>query len=466
MKQTEPVLIVLFGATGDLAQRKLYPALFELYRKGYLHPNFAVIGTARRPWTDDYYRQVVAESVSADNGNLPATSDFSEHFYYQSHNVTDTDHYRILRERMNQISSIHGTKGNQLFYLSIAPGFFKTVTEHLKNANLIYTDGFNRVIIEKPFGTHLKDSKMLNDAILKAFPEEAIYRIDHYLGKPFMSSILELRQNNPIFEQIWNHTCIDNIQITLSENLKVETRGDYYDQTGALRDMFQSHILQIMSFILMDLPENDNHMTLIHEKNKALQQLMIDSKSLAKQFVRGQYVEEVDFGQLKSYRDEENVDANSLTETFVAGYLFSNQSRWENMPIYFRTGKALDKKETRIDIIFKHQGQKINTLRIAETDNLWTLQINDEEKISEIPLKTIDPSETMGDYELLIFEALIGRKKYFVHWTELETSWKIVDQIRKIWLAEKNLPLQYWVGSHGPDAMYQLTRVNGDRWID
>lgn len=457
MTQTQPVLIILFGASGDLAQRKLYPALYELYQKNRLSPQFAVIGTARRPWSDEYYRQIVTQSIVSPTTDPESVQVFAEHFFYQSHNVKDTEHYRFLKQRIGDISRQFQTQGNQLFYLSISPVFFEVVTQHLKSEGLLSHDGFNRVITEKPFGSSLDTSKELNKALLTSFHERDIYRMDHYLGKSFVQSILDLRNHNPLFEKVWNHHFIDNIQITLAESLKVESRGAYYDQTGALRDMFQSHILQMLSLILMDLPHDDDYQTFIANKDKALMHLVTDKANLSSQFVLGQYIEQLSDGTFHSYHDEEHIDPQSSTETFVAGYLESSQPRWKDSVIYFRTGKGLAKKESRIDLVFKSDSSSpSNILRIAEADQQWSLKIIRGDQSDFIPLDLQTSCNHLSDYSLLIYEALLGHKHYFVHWHELQTSWRIVDQIRNTWNEAQLFIEEYPVGSSGPDSMTKL----------
>lgn len=467
MIKTDPTLLVIFGATGDLAQRKLYPALFNLYRKNLLDSHFAVIGTARRPWTDDYYRQIILKSIDPEDQFKKQAESFTDHFFYQSHNVQDTENYRLLKKKMAQVSQAFQTGNNQLFYLSISPEFFQVVTEHLKSEHLLSEDGYNRVMIEKPFGSNLKNSTQLNEAILTSFSEEEIYRIDHYLGKEMTQSILSLRENNPLIESIWHHKAIDNIQITLAEDMTVQSRGYYYDHTGALRDMFQNHILQLMSLLLMNLPASNDTKALIDEKNRALQSVKLDSDNLANQFVRGQY-EFIKKGAPNfHYRDEHEVSPHSFTETFVAGYLFSKSKRWKNTPIYFRTGKALNKKETRIDLVFKKdRSLPANILRIADNHPLWSVKVNNQNQHWMAQLSSPSSTDYLGDYETLIYEALRGIKRHFVHWSELKTSWQIVDQIRYCW-QNSDLPLHdYLAGSPGPQAMHQLTEKWDNQWID
>ena len=239
------VIVTIFGASGDLAKRKLYPSLFRLYKSGNLSKHFAVIGTARRPWSKEYFESVVVEAI-ADLADSPEQAqEFASHFYYQSHDVQDTEHYIELRKLQNRLNEQYQAEHNKLFFLSMAPQFFGTIAKHLKSENIVDGKGFERLIVEKPFGTDLATASQLNEELLAAFDEEQIFRIDHYLGKEMIQSIFAIRFANLIFENIWNRDYIDNVQITFAEKLGVEERGGYYDQSGALRDMVQNHTLQL-----------------------------------------------------------------------------------------------------------------------------------------------------------------------------------------------------------------------------
>ncbi|MDN6251008.1 MAG: glucose-6-phosphate dehydrogenase, partial [Tetragenococcus koreensis] len=352
---TKNVLITIFGGTGDLAKRKLYPSLFRLYQKGNLSDNFAVIGTARRPWSDETYHEVVKESIASFQPSDKEAQDFASHFYYQSHNVKDTDHYDVLNNLSDRLDEKYDIQGNRIFYLAMSPNFFGTIVSRLKSQGMLDTKGYHRVIIEKPFGNDYQSATQLNDEINQVFSEEEIYRIDHYLGKEMIQNISAIRFANLIFESIWNNRYIDNIQISLAEEVGVEERGGYYDQSGALKDMVQNHILQMLSLLAMEPPVAFSEKEIRTEKIKALESIrMYSEEEVRNNFVRGQYVEgEIDNHSFKGYRDEENVDENSLTETFVAGKFLIDNFRWSGVPFYIRTGKHLTEKGTRINVVFK-----------------------------------------------------------------------------------------------------------------
>ncbi len=272
------VIVTIFGASGDLAKRKLYPSLFRLYKSGNLSKHFAVIGTARRPWSKEYFESVVVEAI-ADLADSPEQAqEFASHFYYQSHDVQDTEHYIELRKLQNRLNEQYQAEHNKLFFLSMAPQFFGTIAKHLKSENIVDGKGFERLIVEKPFGTDLATASQLNEELLAAFDEEQIFRIDHYLGKEMIQSIFAIRFANLLFENIWNRDYIDNVQITFAEKLGVEERGGYYDQSGALRDMVQNHTLQLLSLLAMDKPKSFSKEDIRAEKVKVFERLVQPDK--------------------------------------------------------------------------------------------------------------------------------------------------------------------------------------------
>ncbi len=285
-------LIMLFGGTGgDLATRKLYPALFNLYKKGNLRDHFAVIGTARNKINDAEFQELVAKSVAKESDDKKLIANFASHFYYEAHDVTDVKHYSVLREKADELDKKYDLQGNRVFYISMAPpNFFGTVAKNLKTQNLLTENGeFNRLVIEKPFGRDYESAKQLNDELSASFDENQIFRIDHYLGKEMIQNIEAIRFGNTIFEALWNNRYIDNIQITLAEDLGgVEERAGYYDNSGALRDMVQNHIMQIVSLLAMEQPVAFKDVDIRSEKVKALRSLRVyDVVEASANFVRG-----------------------------------------------------------------------------------------------------------------------------------------------------------------------------------
>lgn len=478
----EKALFIIFGGTGDLAQRKLYPALFNLYRRGHIQKSFAVIGTARRPWTDEHYREVVADSirgsVDADFYTEAMVENFADHFYYQSHNVNDTEHYMILKKLAQQLDDEYEIGGNRVFYLAMSPRFFGTIAEHLKTQRLVTDHGYNRVVVEKPFGRDLATATELNQSIEKYFPADSIFRIDHYLGKAMIQNITAIRFGNSIFRNLWNNRYIDNIQITLSESLGVEERAGYYETAGALRDMVQNHILQIVSLLTMNAPVSFNDRDLRQEKISALKSLKVYTPDeVAHNFVRGQYGP----GEgVHAYRDEDNIADDSAIETFVAGKLEVENMNFAGVPVYIRTGKRLATKATRIDVIFKKMPTNIfpgvaltnNVLSIdVDPNEEITLYINDKDydtgfKMKQLPLAYRNQNRDCPEaYEKLLHDLLRGDATNFTHWEEVKYSWQFVDAIRSAWDMETPSFPNYESGSMGPQAADELLARDGKQWF-
>ncbi|WP_318765592.1 glucose-6-phosphate dehydrogenase [Lactiplantibacillus carotarum] len=491
MSKEKIALFTIFGGTGDLAQRKLYPSLFKLYQKGYLQDHFAVIGTARRPWTDEHYHEVITDSLASLNADPTTVAAFADHFYYQSHDVTDAQHYVTLKKLSQKLDDQYGLEGNRIFYLAMAPNFFGTIAQHLRSENILTPNGFNRVIIEKPFGHDFESAKELNDQLTATFNEDQIYRIDHYLGKEMIQNISAIRFGNNIWESLWNNRYISNVQITLSEKLGVEERAVYYDNSGALRDMVQNHILQILSLLTMDQPVEFTEKDIDVEKVKALRSLRpFTPEEVATNFVRGQYDAD---GDVKAYRNEDKISPASNTDTFVAGKVMIDNFRWSGVPFYVRTGKRLADKFTRIDVVFKRPIVNIfnhDDVRDNDDDatslapNVLTINVEPTEGVelrmnakaigqgfatSPIQLNYAhDPEATTNSpeaYERLLHDALNGDATNFTHWKEVAYSWKFVDVIQKYW--DEHTPdfPNYRPGSMGPAASDDLLRRDGNEWV-
>lgn len=477
----EKALFIIFGGTGDLARRKLYPALFNLFLKGYLKKHFAVIGTARRPWTDEHYREVIHESLEDDGSAEGIDSDvideFAGHFYYQSHNVNDTEHYETLRKLAEKLDQKYSIGGNRIFYLAMSPRFFGTIAKHLKTQKVVTEDGYNRLVIEKPFGRDEKSAIELNSQLAKYFPESSIFRIDHYLGKEMVQNISALRFGNNILASLWNSRYIDNIQITLSESLGVEERAGYYETAGALRDMVQNHIMQIVSLLTMNAPVSFNGHDIRKEKASALKALKIYTPEEVKaNFVRGQYGPG---NGMKGYRQEDKIADDSTIETFVAGKVIVDNMNFAGVPIYVRTGKRLAEKTSRIDIVFKKMPANIfkdlnikqNILTISiDPDESVTLHVNDKKlapgyQIDQIPLVYRPAGKSPDGYEKLFHDVLVGDPTNFASWHCVKYSWHFVDAIRQAWDAEKPDFPNYVPGSMGPKAADELLAKDGKHWI-
>ena len=483
--QEQKVLITFFGATGDLASRKLYPALFRLFQKGFIRNHFAVIGTARREWTDEHFREVVVKSVQSLTEDVNQAEEFASHFYYQAHNVTDTHHYVVLKELSEKLDQQYGIEGNRIFYLAMAPSFFGTITQHLKDEALLTDHGYNRLIIEKPFGKDYESAQILNEQLRHSFDENQIYRIDHYLGKEMIQNITAVRFANRVFETMWNRDHIDNVQITLAEQVGVEERGGYYETSGALRDMVQNHILQILALVAMEPPQSFEAVR--QNKINVLEQLRHYSpEEVAKNFVRGQYGPSLD-GSLPGYRQDQNVSDDSNMETYVAGKVFIDNERWKDVPFYVRTGKSLNSKTTVIDVVFKEADSPLfehetkgkcpsNRISIHITPkegfcfvinskavgNSYGLQTSHLEKIFDKNFGLSSPEA----YERLILDCMEGDMTNFTHWEEVAASWKFVDRIRQAWDAESSVQFpNYPAGSSGPQESFDLLAQDGRCWV-
>lgn len=487
-KQTSNALIMIFGATGDLANRKLFPSLYRLYKKGKL-ANFAVVGVGRRTLTQEQFKQNVVNSVSeaiasSKNDDLET---FASYFCYHSHDVTDSSSYIELKNIADELDVKHSLNGNRVFYLAMAPEFFGPIAIHLKQDGLTEVKGYKRLIIEKPFGHDLESAKELNEQIRTAFSEDEVYRIDHYLGKAMVQNIETIRFSNAIFENLWNNRYISNIQITSSEVLGVEERGRYYETSGALRDMVQNHMLQMVALLAMEPPIKLTPDEIRSEKVKVFRAMRsVEVDEVDKYFVRGQYgkglVEDV---EVPSYREEQMVDPNSNTETFVAGKVMIDNFRWAGVPFYIRTGKRLESKSTKIVVQFKDIPMNLYNRPNQEiTPNLLVIHIQPEEGITlhlnakkagqnmeATPIKLsyantgIAGINTPEAYEKLIDDSLHGDATNFTHWDEVALSWSYVDKISQAW--EQTPATQfpnYASGTMGPKEADELLEKDGFFW--
>lgn len=479
-------LIVIFGATGDLANRKLFPSLYNLFSKGNLSKNFAVVGVARRSLSNDEFKQNIMKSIGNVSNDQEKMSEFASHFYYHSHDVADSASYQALGEIISDLDEHYETQGNRIFYLAMAPEFFGTIATHLKQDGLTDVQGFKRLVIEKPFGHDLHSAQELNDQIRTAFEEEEIYRIDHYLGKEMVQNIEVIRFANAIFEPLWNNRYISNIQITSSETLGVEERGRYYETSGALRDMVQNHMLQMVALLAMEPPIRLNTDEIRSEKVKVFRAMRpIQDDDVKQYFVRGQYGPGYVNGQLVSgYRNENMVDPESNTETFVAGKIMIDNFRWAGVPFYIRTGKRMQTKSTKIVVQFKDIPMNLY-YKTEQTlsPNLLVIHIQPEEGITlhlnakkagqgmdaqNVKLsyanKGPDGINTPEAYEKLLYDCMKGDATNFTHWDEVALSWSFVDHISNVWQnTYSNFP-NYEAGSLGPKESDILLARDGYFW--
>lgn len=487
IQQNISTLVVLFGATGDLANRKLYPSLYNLYKKGKLNDSFAVIGTARRNLTNEQFQTQVKESIrkTISSDSEADIQSFISHFYYFSFDINNRERYIELNQLLQELDQKHQTQGNRLFYLAIAPRFFGTVASFIKSEGLKDTTGWKRLVIEKPFGQDLQSAQELNNQIRHSFEENEIYRIDHYLGKEMVQNIEVIRFGNMIFEPLWNNRYISNIQITSSETVGVEDRAGYYENAGALKDMVQNHMLQMVALIAMEPPIRLEPNEIRSEKIRALRSIRpLTKDEVPMHFVRAQYEQGTIYNMpVTSYRNEEGVDPNSTTETFVAGKIMIDNFRWAGVPFYIRTGKRMGKKATRITVEFKDlpinlytnqkKGKSPNLLTIhIQPDEGMTLYLNGkqpgQEEISPIGLDYCQNCSTGINtpeaYERLIYDCMQGDATNFTHWDEVALSWAFVDPIANAWKGTKEYLHMYNAGSFGPKEADELLEKDGFKW--
>src|SRR5881275_1162892 len=487
----QPCAIVIFGATGDLTHRKLIPALYNLAAEGELPPAVAIIGFARRPKSDDDFRKEMEEAVR--EFSRQAVRDeiwktFSQSLFYHQSEFGDEAGYKSLGERLEKVDTERGTRGNRLFYFAAGPDQFEIILKNLKAAGLnrAKEGSWARVIIEKPFGSDLASARELNRVVSNSFSENQTYRIDHFLGKETAQNILVLRFANAIFEPLWNTRYIDHVQITAAETLGVEGRAGYYEGAGALRDMVQNHLLQLLCLIAMEAPSDLRADSIRDEKVKVVRCLRrMATDEVASNVVRGQYAEGAVNGEsVPSYRSEKNVDPKSTTDTFVALRLNIDNWRWWDVPIYMRVGKRLPKSATEISVHFKKAPMVLFNKETNEA-NVLVIRIQPDEGISlRIQAKMpgtsfrIEPVKmdfhygtSFGKaspeaYERLLLDAMSGDATLFARRDEVEEAWSFIDPIEEAWHAKKNAPelFFYPAGSWGPEAADDLLARDGRSW--
>ena len=483
-------ILYLFGATGDLAKRKLFPAIYSLYREGRLRENFAVIGVARRQRSNEEFREEVFRSISEfarhkaeKNGDWER---FAEHFAYKSMNIHDLSQYGDLLALSEALDRKFSIGGNRLYYLALAPELFGSVVANLKEGGLLDSGGWQRLVIEKPFGYDLMSANLLNGQIRKVFREEQIFRIDHYLGKEMVQNIEVIRFANAFFEPIWNNRHIANVQITLSETVGVEDRGGYYDKAGALRDMVQNHVLQMVAMIAMEPPSRLHPEDVRDEKVKVMRSLRIfeTADEVRRHVVRGQYVSgRIGDRPVPGYAEEVG-NPDSLTETYFAARVFVDNFRWAGVPFYVRTGKRLPVKTTEVVIEFKGLPKQLYFAKAHNLEpNLLVFRVNPMEGVylrmnakkpaSDFSITPVSMDfcqncvaglNTPEAYERLIYDAIRGDSTYFTRWDEVAAAWSFVDPIADAWSKDAGDLIRYEAGSWGPERARQLLAEDGFHW--
>lgn len=491
MKKTDNHILVIFGASGDLTERKLIPAVFNLHCRGFLPDNFAVVGVSRSAFSDEAYREKVVfqnEHLKDVNGNGDRAK-FAARIYYHAMQTNNPADYPAFRARLKEISEERETGDNYIFYLSTPPSLYEIIPRSLAEVGLHRElDGWKRLIIEKPFGYNLETGLDLNKKLLEYFSETQLYRIDHYLGKETVQNLLITRFGNSIFEPIWNRNYIQHIEVTAAETVGVEKRGGYYDGSGAMRDMVQNHLLQLVALVAMEPPVQATETSIRNERMKLFQSLrQLSDEDIQNNVIRGQYTQSKVKGEnFLGYREEEGVARDSRTETYFAMKFFIDNWRWSGVPFYIRTGKRLPTRVTEIVIHFKptphHLFSKGNGL--PNVGNILVIRIQPNEGIllkfaMKIPGEGLHATDVNMDfhysdlsdayipeaYERLLLDCIQGDATLYARGDAVEAAWEFVDPILKAWESNPEMKIYgYPSGTWGPENADDLIEGDNITW--
>ncbi|MGH9863359.1 MAG: glucose-6-phosphate dehydrogenase [Candidatus Acidiferrales bacterium] len=487
----EPCGVVIFGATGDLAARKLLPALFDLAHLKRLPPSFYILGLGRKEWSADEFRRRMKTAVTEQGRVKPSSSEwdaFAARLDYFSLNTKEPKAFASLRDRLQKLDATHSTPGNYLFYLSVPPELYAGIVGGLGEAKLAGGPGWSRIVIEKPFGRDLPSARKLNACVQKVFREEQVYRIDHYLGKETVQNLTVFRFANGLFEPLWNRNFVDHVQITVSEDLGVEHRAGFYETAGAVRDMIQNHLLQLLCLIAMEPPASFDAASVHREKLKVLQSLhSFHIARLDPVAVRGQYGPgRIEASPAPGYRQEPGVAADSVTETFAALRAEVVNWRWAGVPFFLRTGKRLPRKASQITVQFREAPLHLFACTPLEpcAPNLLTLSVQPDEGMAlrviakqpglqvigravELDFRYRDSfaDEGPSDYGTLLLDCLEGDRMLFARGDWIEAAWEWLDPLLAAWAATapRDFP-NYLAGSWGPAAAARLIESCGRSW--